>query len=184
MKKIILTCAITILLLSLSIFIHLNIKINISINGNKIVIEQFNNIFKTSNLEYSNEEIKNIPKLELNSTDYIGSINIEEYGLILPVQNICNNNILDTTSACNYTSTTFTILGTNLKNSFNSYKSYNLNDKVIFTNALGEKYLYKIEKIKRVEEINEISQYNDASLIIVVKNYYDMNYVLFICDTY
>jgi len=184
MKKIFLICAITILLLTLSIFIYLNIKINLSINTSNEVIEQFNNIFNNSNLEYSNEDIKNTPKLEINGDDYIGIINIAGYDLTLPVQSTCSNKFFDITNTCSYTSNPFTILGTNLKNSFNSYKLYNVNDKVIFTNTLGEKYLYKIEKIKRVEELNEISQYNDASLIIIVKNYYDMNYVLFICDIY
>jgi len=180
MKKILFICAIIILSLSLSLFIYLNIKINISSNINKLVIDQFNSILKESSLEISNEDIIKFPKISLNEKDYIGIINIEEYGLKLPVHSICSNNFFDTTTACNYTSKTFTILGTNLKNSFDSYKSYSVNNKIMFTNTLGEIYEYKIQKIKRVEDIKDILQYNDVDLIIVVKNYYGMNYVLFI----
>ena len=184
MKKNIFICSIIILSLSLSLFIYLNIKINIESNNNKLVIEEFNNIYDYTNFDYAVESITNTANLEINGTNYIGIITIENEKMSLPIKHNCNSNILNNTTTCKYNSNPFILLGTNLKNSFNSYKSYNINDKVIFTNTLGEKYLYKIEKIKRVEEINEISQYNDASLIIVVKNYYDMNYVLFICDTY
>ena len=184
MKKFLITSAIVILSLSFCLFIYLNVKVGIGSNTNKLVIEQFNDIFKESSQEISDEDIIDLPKLQLNGTDYVGIISVEDFELVLPVQSICNNSFFDAVSACNYTSDVFTILGTNLKNSFNSYNSFNENDKVIFTNTIGKIFEYRIKKIKRVDEITNISQYSDADLIIIVKNYYDMNYVLFICESY
>ena len=181
MKKNIFICSMIILSLSLSNLIIINIKINIDSNNNKLVIEEFNNIYDYTNLDYSTELIKETANLEINGIDYVGIITIENEILSLPIKSNCNNNILNNTTTCKYNGNPFILLGTNLKNSFSSYKNYNINDKVIFTNTLGEKYLYKIEKIKRVDDLKNISQHNYSDLIIIVKDYYDLNYILFIC---
>ena len=179
-KKIVLICGLIIILISLSIFIFLNIKVNRNINKNEIVINTFNNIFKDKILEV--HENFDLPKLQIEDTDYIGIINISKYDILIPVESKCNNTFLNIQSSCNYKDKSFVILGTNLKDSFSSYETFDVDDEIIFTNMLGRKFQYKIKKIKRINSL-DLSQY-DEELIIVIKNYYSMEYILFICDSY
>lgn len=181
MKKITLISAVIILSISLSLFIFLNIKININNNLNEKIVKEFGNFFSEKDLEIADNNELKIPVFELNSTDYIGIINIEKFDIIIPVESKCNNSFMNIQSACNNSSQSFTILGTTFKDSFKSVKLYNVNDDIAFTNALGQTYQYKIKKIKRVSNLNDFSLYM-GDLIIGIKNYYDMEYILLICD--
>lgn len=181
LKKILFIASIIIILTILSIFIILNININISINKNDKVVKEFNNIFKKQTKEVILDYKNNLPKLQLDNTDYVGVININN--IYLPVEDSCSNKIFDINPACIYSDKQFIIKSTNLKNSLNSFKKYNIDDKVTFINMLGEIYEYKIKKIKRLDSLDNVSKYNE-DLIIVIKNYYDMEYILFICSYY
>jgi len=181
LKKYFLIISVIILLLPISIFIFLNININVNNNKNTKVIVEFNNIFKEQSEELILDIKNNLPKLQLENTDYIGIVNIINNNLLIPVESNCNNGIFNIQSACLYSKDKLIILGTNLKDSFSLFKEYNVDDKVTFTNMFGEKYEYKIKKIKRTDNLDNIYKY-DEDLIIVVKNYYDVEYILFICD--
>lgn len=183
MKKKILICAIIILLITLSIFLFINININKNIKTNTKVLDILNDIFENNKLENLNEFKNDLPKLQIEGTDYVGIINIPKYNLLLPIESKCNNSIINIQSTCKYSSNSLIILGTNLKDSFPLFKSYNVEDSLSFTNMLGETYQYEIKKIKRIKNLKNISQYNE-DLIIVIKNYYDMEYILFICNSY
>jgi len=183
MKKKILICAIIILLSTLSIFLFINININKNIKTNRKVLDILNDIFEDNKLETTNEFKNNLPKLQVDGTDYVGIINIPKHNLLLPVESKCNNSIINIQSTCKYLSNSLIILGTNLNDSFSSFRLYNVKDTVSFTNMLGETYQYKIKNIKRVKDLKNISRY-DEDLIIIIKNYYDMEYILFICNSY
>ena len=181
MKKYFFISSIIILFVSFSIFIFLNIKIDKNINKNKQVLNTFNMIFSKQSLDISFEN--NLPKLQINRTDYIGIINISKNKLSLPIENKCNNSFINIQSACNYSNKSFIILVTNLKDSFSSYKLYDVGNTITFTNMLGNIFQYKIKSIERINNLNNVNNYNE-DLIIIIKNYYDMKYILFICDFY
>ena len=177
-KKYLLGFSIFLLLISLSTFLTLNIIVNINDKRNKLVLDKFNNIFEDGfnnvSLEYSN----NNPNLHINGNDYIGIITIENEKKSIPVESNCNNSFLNIQAACNYLDNY--IIGTNLKDSFLSFNKYEIGNKLYFTNMLGETYPYKINDIKRIDNLNNITKV-DTKFVIVVKNFYNIEYVLFEC---
>ena len=181
MKNKILISAIIILLSSFSIFIFINVNITKNIKQNKKALDSINNILKEQELEIIDNTKENFPKLEIENTDYIGIINIPKNNLLLPIESKCNNRVINLQSSCKYSNNPFIILGTNLNDSFNKVSTYNIKDSIEFTNMLGQKVQYKINKIKRINNINDISKY-DGDLIIAVKDYYNMEYILLICS--
>jgi len=180
MKKYIQVISSILLLIIICIFLFININIIKNIKINKKVIDIFNNIFTIQNIEISNEFIN--PIIEIDNIDYLGIINIPSNNLLLPIENNCNNFYLDIKSGCKYLNNFFIILGTNLKDSFYSYKSYNIFDTISFTNTLGKTFEYKINNIKRINNLNSLSLYN-GELILVIKDYYSLEYTLFICNS-
>ena len=185
MKKIIFKLSLIILAITLGLYIYLNIKINIYINTNEQVLTKLNNLILENNqvLAPSDEYNSTLPKIEIDNTDYVGILSLPTYKVLLPIQSKCNNSFLSIESSCTYSSNPLIILGTNLKNSFTSYKLYNLNDEVTFTNTLGQTFQYKISKITRIDTLQSLSKYND-DLIIIIKNYYDVKYIIICCDSY
>lgn len=183
LNKYILICSIIILFATLSIFLYINVIIDKNINKNEKVLDTFNNIFLKENLDVSLEKINNLPKLQIEDTDYIGIISIPKASLSIPVESKCNSSFINIQSLCNYSNNSLVVLGTNLKDSFSSYKMYDIDDTIMFTNMLGQTFQYKIKNIKRINELNDFLQYNE-DFIIAIKNYYDMEYVLFICESY
>ena len=179
MKKVSRIFSSIIIVISISLILFLRVNIYINKNKNEKFLETYSSIFKKQNLVF--EQKLNLPKIEYNSTDYIGVINILKDDLLLPIQSECNNLFISVKSVCNYSNEPFIILGTNLKDSFYSYKNYDINDIVVFTNTLGNTYQYRIKKIERINNLNSIDSY-DEELIIVIKNYYSLEYTLFICE--
>lgn len=179
-SKIIVLLSIIIIALSLSLFILFQIKINSSINSNKIILNRLDKITKDKDT-YVDDNIL-LTTLEINNIDYIGYISIDDYDLALPIKNICSNDYFDISSACLYSKKdNLVILGTNLKNSFYNYKNYNVSDKLSLTTSLGIKLFYTINSIEVVDNIkDELS----GDLVIIIKNYYDMKYVLLKCLRY
>ena len=182
-KNKLLIMAIIILSIPLTLFIYLNIAININKIKNERIITKFNDFFSEQTLEVVDDNKFYFSNIEINGTDYIGVINITRYNLLLPVESKCNNYFPNIKAACNYSKDSLVILGTNLSNSFSNFKSYNMEDEITFTNTLGKTFQYKIEKIKRINSLDNLSGHND-DLIIVIKNYYDMEYVLLLCKAY
>lgn len=182
-KNKLLTCAIIILTIPLLLFIYINITTNINLYINEKVIITFNKTFSEQTLEIADNYSNPLPKIEIEGTDYVGVINIVKENLLLPVESKCSEALLNIKSACHYSNDNLIILGTTLKDSFFSYREYNKDDKITFTNTLGKTYQYKINKIKRINNLNKLSQYN-SDLIIVIKNYYDMEYILLLGNAY
>lgn len=163
-----------IVFISLSLILYLNINVYSSMYKNKEVANIFNIFFQNKTLNINNNNQNNFPILEINNTDYIGIINIK--GLSIPIESKCTNKY-----NCNYSTSPFIILGTNLKNSFSNYKLYTVNDSLEFINSLGDVYKYKINSIKRIDKLKFIEEYNE-DLIIIIKDYYNLEYVLLICE--
>ena len=164
------------------LFIILNININNNIDNNKQVLKKLNSMFLSVDIALFDEKL-DLVNLEVNNIDYIGTIKIEKYNLLLPVKSICNNSYLSIESACTYSKSPLIILGTNLKDSLKNFKVYNEGDKVLFTNTLGTGVYYKIKDIIVLDNIDDILNYNE-DLIIAIKNYYNMEYTLLICEVY
>lgn len=183
MKKIILGFSITILFITISIFIFLQITVSINKSNNQKVVETFNKTILEQDLALADEYDNNLPKLEINDTDYLGIINIPAYNLSLPLESKCQNTLLNNSGACTYSIDSLIILGTTLRDSFYNYKLYNVFDQITFTNTLGQTFQYKIDKIKRVDKLENISLYNE-DLIIAIKDYYAMKYILLVCNLY
>jgi len=181
-RKYILISAFIIIFGLFSIFLFINIMVNKNIDNNLEVISIFNNLFPMENKIESLEFNSNLTNLEIDGKDYVGIINIYDNKLVLPVLDKCSNKFINIESACRYTNDGLVILGTNLNDSFSSYKLYDEGDHIIFTNMLGQNYEYKIDEIKRVNKINNISF--DGDLVIIVKDYYNMEYILFISNFY
>lgn len=181
MRKCLLFCSGAILFIIVVLFIYFNIFVNFNVDKNREIINFFNDIFLFDNLDISLEYDSNLPKVYVDGNDYVGVINIGD--LFLPVESECDNNFLDISYVCSYYNKSFIIMGTNLRDSFSSYKLYNVDDFVMFTNTLGYTFRYKISDIKRIDRLDGFIQY-DGDLIIVINNYYDMEYVLFICEFY
>lgn len=179
MKKVSRIFSSVIIVISISLILFLRVNIYINRNKNEKFLETYNSIFRKQNLVF--EQKLNLPKIEYNGTDYIGVINILKDDLLLPIQSKCNNSFISIKSVCNYSNEPFVILGTNLKDSFYSYNNYDINDIVVFTNTLGNTYQYRIKKIERINDLNNINNY-DEDLIIIIKNYYSLEYTLFICE--
>lgn len=179
MKKVSLIFSNVIIVISISLILFLRVNIYINKNKNEKFLETYNSIFRKQNLVF--EQKLNLHKIEYNGTDYIGVINILKDDLLIPIQSKCNNSFISIKSVCNYSNEPFIILGTNLKDSFYSYKKYDINDIVVLTNTLGNTYQYRIKKIERIDNLNNINNY-DEDLIIVIKNYYSLEYILFICE--
>lgn len=163
-----------ILFISLSLILYLNINIYLSLYKNKEVVNIFNSFFQnnTSNINKYNQG--NFSVIEINNTDYIGIINIKD--LSIPIESICSNK-----SNCNFSTGPFIILGTNLNNSFSNYKLYKVNDSFEFINSLGDVYKYKIKSIKRINKLKLIEE-NNEYLIIIINDYYNLEYILLICE--
>lgn len=179
MKRIILSTSIIILTISITLILFLNIKIYLNKKRNEKFLETYNNIFVKQNLTYSDDFT--LPKIEMYGIDYIGVINILNGNSLILIQSRCNNSFINIKSACNYSDKPFIIMGTNLKDSFNTYKNYDINDIVTFTNTLGNTLQYKIKSIKRINKLDGIKNYNE-DLIIVIKDYYSLEYILFMCE--
>lgn len=178
MKKILLIVSIIILFTTISIVLFLNIKINNNIEKNNEIINKYENIYTNPKIEL--ESLKKLPQLEINNIDYVGFLNMNN-NLLLPIESNCNNSIFDIKSACMYSKDSLIIMATTLKDSITNYKLYDVDDNVIFTNMNGYASEYKISEVKHINSLDKISKYK-GDLIIVIKNYYSIEYILFICN--
>ena len=129
----------------------------------------YNNINKVDKAEEIIDEL-----LRYNGNDYIGILNIDNY--LLPIKSQCKS--LDIN--CKSDDSNFIIKGNNFKSSFIMYKEMNDLSKVTFTNMLGQVFTYKIDSVKRVKNVKNINY--DGDLILIVKNYYSFEYIIYICN--
>ena len=53
----------------------------------------------------------------------------------------------------------------------------------MFTNMLGQTFKYKITKIKRINNLDKLTEYKE-DLIIIIKNYYNIEHILLICNSH
>ena len=60
---------------------------------------------------------------------------------------------------------------------------YDINDNINFTNMLGYTFQYRINKIKRIDSLSELLEYEEE-LLVVIKDYYAMEYIVFMCNPY
>lgn len=181
MRKYLLFSSIVLILIPLIIFIFLNIKINKNIEKNNEVLNIFKNTIKNNDFNIDNKYI-NFSKIEIQGKDYIGVIETQKDKSI-PIESKCDNNVFKIKSACLYDRKPFIILVTTLNDSFKNYESYEIDKMITFTDTLGITTEYKIKNIKRINDFKDIKNSN-ADLIIVVKNYYELKYILILCDFY
>lgn len=169
MKKFILF----LLFIFVSLFTCFIVKINIDYNKNNKVIHHIENIIplQTESL-ITDFDLYN---MEIDGNDYIGILNIDNY--LLPIKAKCKS--LDIN--CKNGDFGFIIKGNNFRNSFIMYKEMNDFSKVTFTNMLGQIFTYKIDNVKRVKNIEDINY--DGDLILIVKNYYSFEYIIYICNS-
>ena len=174
MKKILFILSIILLSMSLGLFLFIKINIKNNINDNKNVINEIKKMIDFNS--YTNEI--NLPSVEINNENYIGVLNIPKYNLVFSVKKRCDNFV---ESLCGINSDKLHFKGSNLKDSVSIYKELNVNDEITFTNMLGNTYKYNIENIIRLKEIKNIDKYNNK-MVLIIKDYYQMEYVVFICE--
>lgn len=160
-------------------YIGMNVYASLKEDENTKIVEKIKEVIPKD--IYSSDTELSLPILEINGNDYIGIVEIEN--LTLPVQSDCLSSYFKIQSTCSYSHEPFIIIGTNEKNSISAYKNLYLDDKVEFTNMLGEVVNYKIDKIKNVSDIDKLIDI-DSDLIIVVKDYYSLENIAFICSRY
>ena len=154
------------------LFISFIVKINIDYNKNNKVIHDIEEIIP--------EPIESLIvdfdlyNMDINENDYIGILNIDNY--LLPIKSKCKG--LDIN--CKSDDSNFIVKGNNFKSSFIMYKEMNDLSKVTFTNMLGQIFTYKIDSVKRVKNVKNINY--DGDLILIVKNYYNFEYIIYICN--
>ena len=103
-----------------------------------------------------------------------------EDGFRLPIENKCSNSFLKIQSACRYVTNSLVIMGTNWKNSFYNYDSFELDDTIFISNSLGNKFRYHIIDIVKSNDLNQLLERNQ-DLMIIVRNYYAGEYMGYIC---
>lgn len=173
MKKFFQIILISIITISSTLILFLNTNVYLNKKNNEEFLTTYNNIFIKDNLTYSEQLV--LPKIEMNRKDYIGVINLN-----VPTQSNCNSLYININS-CLYSSKPFIIMTFNLEGGFNHYKNYDINSILTFTNTLGNIFKYKIKNIKRINKLSNVNNYNE-DLIIIIKDYYNLEYILFICE--
>lgn len=178
-RKVFLFSSAIILSLCLVTFIGVNVYASLKENENTKIVEKIKDVIP--NDIYLIDSELSLPTLEINDNDYIGIVKIRN--LTLPVQGDCLSSYLKIQSTCSYSHEPFIIIGTNEKNSIPMYKDLYIDDTVEFTNMLGEIVRYKIDKIKNAPDIDKLIDIK-SDLIIVVKDYYSLENIAFICSRY
>lgn len=168
-----------VLIIFFGLFIYFNISIRNNIVTNEKVIKFVNDTFQ--DIEKSIYEDNKLSSMEINKIDYIGLLGIPSISKIIPVESSCSTNYLDIKSMCYYNNKKLVIIGTNLNDSLPSYKSLSVNDKIEFTNFLGNVFEFNIDDIQNVKNLNDLGSI-DAKFILVIKNYYEISYTLFISN--
>lgn len=178
-RKVFLFSSAIILSLCLITFIGINVYASLKENENTKIVKKIKDVIPNDIYLVDNE--LSLPTLEINDNDYVGIVKIEN--LTLPVQSDCLSSYLKIQSTCSYSHEPFIIIGTNEKNSIPMYKDLYIDDTVEFTNMLGEVVKYKIDKIKNAPDIDKLIDIK-SDLIIVVKDYYSLENIAFICSRY
>lgn len=178
-RKVFLLSSAIILSLCLITFIGINVYASLKEEENANIVEKIKDVISSDTYSTSGE--LSLPTLEINDNDYVGIVEIR--GLTLPVQSDCLSSYLKIQSTCSYSHEPFIIIGTNEKNSIPMYKDLYIEDTVEFTNMLGEVFRYKIDKIKNVSNVDKLIDV-ESDLIIVVKDYYSLENIAFICSRY
>lgn len=171
MKKIFLYLLIITLISLITIQIYIFLQITNNKNNNNVVLEILNN----DEVYYANDNNIKLPNLEINNKNYIGFINISDINLILPIESNCNNTIFNLQSACMYKNSPLIIMATTLSDSIKNYDDLSINNNIIFTNNLGISYQFEITEIKR---LNKLSLNYTDNLIIIIKNYFEVDYII------
>ena len=178
MKNLLFSFSLIVFLLCITTFIYLNYSVLLNESRNEFIVKTLK---KFSNNEQSDNNDNFIfPKMEIRNKDYIGTINFLSGNLILPIKSSCDRSFFQIQSTCHYGSNNFVILGTNLQNSIYNYALYDIDDYIILSNCLGSNFKYQIVDVKRGTSLDKLLEFN-YELMIVVKDYYAMEYVVFYC---
>lgn len=179
MKNLLFSFSLIVFFICITMFIYLNYSVLINEKHNEFVVKKMQKI--SNNGQSDNNDNFIFPKMEINREDYIGTINFLSSNLVLPIKSRCDKSFFKIQPVCHYGSDSFVILGTNLKNSIYNYVLYAINDYIILSNCLGSSFEYQIVDIKRGTSLDRLLGLN-YELMIVVKDYYDMEYVVFYCE--
>ena len=117
-------------------------------------------------------------KFHFNGRDYIGVISVVGHNVVLPIEDVCYNSFIRKQSVCRYPNESFVLFGTSFKDSFINYESYDIGDKVLIKNGLGERFLFEVSSVKREGKFSEIF-YNKGDMILVIKDYFSLEYIVF-----
>lgn len=176
-----------IILFILGLCIFLNVIVLVNVINNKRILNVIGAIFYKDKMDvgssYEYEYFNKMSVLEIDGTDYVGVINILKDDLIVPIRSSCDDWILGINSGCRYDDSweNLIVVGTGFSDSFKNYNMYNIGDIIVYMNMLGDNYHYKIKSIKRVDKLDDVLEY-DADMILVVRDYIAMEYILFVCD--
>lgn len=178
MRKIIFIIAIILISISITLTIYMIVKNNKISVQNKKVLEQI----KEMEIEESkfDNELNYYTKLEIYNKDYVGILSIPSCNIILPIEADYERKIQ---SLCMVKNKPTIILGNNLSCSLKNYKEIQCDDEINIENFLGNSNIYKVKKIVHVSKYEKVEDYSD-DLILVVKNYYNMEYVIYLCDIF
>ena len=183
MKKVL----VVIILFVLGLFILLNVMVCVNISNNKRVLNIIGDIFYKDKADvgsaYEYEYDWMMPILEIDGTSYVGVINVLEGDSLVPIQGGCDNSVLGINSGCVYggSGESLIVVGTGFGDSFRNYDMYDVGDVLVYMNMVGDNYHYRVSLVDKVDELDEVFEY-DGDMILVVKDYVDMEYVLFVCN--
>lgn len=161
--------------ISIVLFLYVAIRINYNIYQNHRVIEYINT------LDLNNNDIGDFnyyPKIEIFQKDYVGMLSIDLLSMNIPVESSCTNHLQ---SICMYKENKLIFIASNLVDSISNYKSIDIGNILSFKNFFGENIKYTIEQIKHTNNLNELDKFS-ANLILIVKDYYKTEYIIFLCN--
>lgn len=177
-----------IILFILVLCIFLNVLMLVNVGNNKRILNVIGDIFYKDKVDigssYEYEYFNMMPVLEIDGTDYVGVVKVLKDNLEVPIRSSCNDSIIGINSGCIYTNRLeqLVVVGTGLRDSFKNYDMYNVGDVIVYMNMLGDNYHYRIESIKRVDKLDDVLEY-DGDMLVVVRDYVAMEYILFVCSS-
>lgn len=125
-----------------------------------------------------------MPALSLEGTDFIGILEIPQYGSALPVSGEWGRSYL---YPCRLSGSVYDgsiqIGGTSQQGQFDFYRQLSVGDRVFFTDVAGNRYAYTVTHLRyETHADQEALQRRAGDLTLFIKNIYAFEYILVFCE--